>query len=171
MPQRFSLAFGLVTPSEASLNNSVQKQRGQKAAWIKETVWFACTNKCHKLFTELQSLETGEVHQGKSRICLFIINYLHSMFYNIRCVETASSWGMAYNKKYIMLIPWKRNTGHPVGEAIWCSIYKHFNNNFNNSKTLKWILKYISIYTISVSENPRTYNFLPNYNKRLSNLW
>lgn len=75
--------------SEASLNNSAQKRRGQKAARIKGTVWFACTNKGHKLFTGLQSLETGEVHQGKSRICLFIINYLHSMFYNIRCVEEA----------------------------------------------------------------------------------
>lgn len=75
--------------SEGSLNNSAQKQRGQKASRIKDTVWFACTNKCHKLFTELQSLETGEVHQGKSRICLFIINYLHGMFYNIRCVEKA----------------------------------------------------------------------------------
>lgn len=75
--------------SEGSLNNSTQKQRGQRAAWIKDTIWFACTNKCHKLFKELQSLETGEVHQGKSRICLFIINYLHSVFYNIRCVEKA----------------------------------------------------------------------------------
>lgn len=75
--------------SEGSLNNSSQKQQGQKAAWIKDTIRFACTNKCHKLFTEFQSLETGEVHQGKSRICLFIINYLHSMFYNIRCVEKA----------------------------------------------------------------------------------
>ena len=75
--------------SEALLNNSAQKRRRRKAAWIKGTAWFACTNKGHKLFTGLQSLETGEVHQGKSRICLFIINYLHSMFYNIRCVEEA----------------------------------------------------------------------------------
>lgn len=75
--------------SEGSLNNSTQKRRGQKAARIKDTIWFACTNKCHKLFKELQSLETGEVYQGKSRICLFIINYLHSMFYNLRCVEKA----------------------------------------------------------------------------------
>ena len=75
--------------SEASLNNSAQKRRRRKAARIKGTAWFACTNKGHKLFTGLQSLEAGEVHQGKSRICLFIINYLHSMFYNIRCVEEA----------------------------------------------------------------------------------
>lgn len=73
--------------SEGSLKNSAQKQQGQKATRIKDTVWFVYTNKYHKLFTELQSFETGEEHRGKSRICLFIINYVYGMFYSVRYAE------------------------------------------------------------------------------------
>lgn len=89
-PPRFSAARGWVTTQKDHLtillgSSGDKKQLGSR----KDTVWFACTNKCHKLFTGLQSLEIGKVHQGKSRICLFAINYLCSMFYNIRCVEKA----------------------------------------------------------------------------------
>lgn len=89
MPWWFSAAFCLVSNQKDHLtillrNNEDKKQLGSRIPFDLPALISA-----HKLFKELQSLETGEVHQGKSRICLFIINYLHSMFYNIRCVDKA----------------------------------------------------------------------------------
>lgn len=65
-------------------NQRYVRKQGQKASRIRSTVRFPYTNNYHKLFTELQSFETGDEYGGKNKMCLFTINYLLHMFYNIR---------------------------------------------------------------------------------------
>lgn len=86
----FSTSSYLSTNQRDHLEILLRNNKDKKTPRIKDTGWFVYSNKYYKLFNKLQSLKFRKNRErGKSRICLFIINYLYGMFYSARYAEKA----------------------------------------------------------------------------------